>query len=207
MPGPRYRRSRRHSRQTEVSGGRHSHVALRLRRYDPRDADAVWTLHEWAMRDAGTDPDAIPGTEDLRRVGASYLDVGGEFLVGVDGAEHGSETVDGDGPPETFDGSLVAIGGLLPNDAGHADERTVPGAAELHRMRVAPTHQRRGISRRLLAALERAAVDRGFEAVLATTARRQAGAVALYRGAGYEAAGRSREAGYDLVHFEKRLAD
>lgn len=123
--------------------------ALRLRRYDPRDADAVWTLHEWAMREAGVDPSDIPGTEDLRDVSGSYLDTGGEFLVGV---------VDGDAsderPPATVDERVVAMGGLLPNEARHADERSVPGAAELHRMRVAPTHQRRGYGRRLLVALE-----------------------------------------------------
>jgi ribosomal protein S18 acetylase RimI-like enzyme len=181
-------------------------VSLRLRRYDPRDADAVWTLHEWAMRDAGTDPSDIPGTGDLRDVPGSYLDAGGDFLVGVvDGTDERAASAHEDRPPTTFDGVVVAMGGVLPNEAGHADERTVPGAAELHRMRVAPTHQRRGYGRRLLAKLEERAAALGRDPVLATTAKRQSGAVALYRGAGYEAVGESREAGYDLVHFEKRL--
>ena len=180
-----------------------SDPAVRLRPYDPRDAEAVWTLHEWALRDAGVDPSDVPGTEDLRDVPGSYLDVGGAFLVGV--VDEGGADATDDRPPATFDGRVVAVGGLLPNEAGHADERTVPGAAELHRMRVAPTHQRRGYGRRLLAALERRAAARGFDPVLATTARRQSGAVALYRNAGYEAVGESREAGYDLVHFEKAL--
>ena len=123
--------------------------ALELRQYDPRDADTVWTLHEWAMRDAGTDPDDVPGTGDLRDVAGSYLDAGGDFLVGVM-----DDMGRGDRPPTTFDGAVVAMGGVLPNEAGHADERTVSGAGELHRMRVAPTHQRRGYGQRLLAALE-----------------------------------------------------
>jgi ribosomal protein S18 acetylase RimI-like enzyme len=176
--------------------------ALRLRRFDARDADAVWSLHEWAMRDAGVDPGEIPGTDDLRDVPGSYLDAGGDFLVGVvDGGGDGG----GRRPPATFDGHVVAMGGLLPNEAGHADERTVPGAAELHRMRVAPTHQRRGYGRRLLAALEERAAAAGFSPVLATTAKRQSGAVALYRGAGYEAVGESREGDYTLVHFERSV--
>jgi ribosomal protein S18 acetylase RimI-like enzyme len=182
--------------------------ALRLRRYDPRDADAVWTLHEWAMRESGVDPSDIPGTEDLRDVEGSYRDAGGEFLVGVADEERErprSGASDDRRPPATFDGRVVAIGGLLPNETGHADERTVPGAAELHRMRVAPTHQRRGYGRRLLAELEARAAEHGFDPVLATTAKRQSGAVALYRSAGYEAVGESREGDYVLVHFEKSL--
>jgi ribosomal protein S18 acetylase RimI-like enzyme len=176
--------------------------ALRLRRYDPRDADAVWTLHEWAMRESGVDPGAIPGTDDLRDVTGSYLDAGGDFLVGVvDGdADEGGG---GDRPPATSDGRVVAAGGFLPNEAGHADERTVPGAAELHRMRVAPTHQRRGYGRRLLDELEARAAERGFDPILATTAKRQSGAVALYWSAGYEMVDESQEGEYVLVHFEK----
>ncbi|WP_276270868.1 GNAT family N-acetyltransferase [Haloarcula litorea] len=179
---------------------------LHLRRYDDRDADAVWALHEWAMRAAGTDPSDIPGTEDLRDVEAAYLDAGGEFLVGVLADTDGAVAGDADrAPPETFDGPVVAVGGLLPNEAGHADERTVAGAAELHRMRVAPTHQRRGYGRRLLARLEARAADLGYDPLLATTALEQPAAVDFYRAAGYEEVGRSTEAGYELVHFEKPL--
>nr|WP_241692903.1 GNAT family N-acetyltransferase [Halomicroarcula limicola] len=178
---------------------------VHFRRYDPRDADAVWTLHEWAMRETGTDPAEIPGTEDLRDVERSYLD-GGEFLVGV--ADGGAtDRSDGRGPPTTHDGRVVAIGGLLPNEAGHDDERTVPGAAELHRMRVAPTHWRRGYGRTLLTRLEARAIELGYDRVLATTARSQPAAVAFYRDAGYDEVGHSTEAGYELVHFERDLRD
>ncbi|MBX0297191.1 GNAT family N-acetyltransferase [Haloarcula nitratireducens] len=176
--------------------------AVRFRRYDPRDADAVWTLHEWAMRETGTDPAEIPGTEDLRDVEGRYLDVGGEFLVGVAGGDATSRST-GREPPATHDGRVVAIGGLLPSEAGHDDERTVAGAAELHRMRVAPTHQRRGYGRALLARLEARAAELGYDRLLATTARSQPAAVAFYRDAGYDEVGRSKEAGYELVHFER----
>ncbi|WP_209309445.1 GNAT family N-acetyltransferase [Haloarcula amylovorans] len=179
---------------------------VRFRRYDPRDAEAVWALHEWAMRETGTDPADVPGTEDLRDVDGRYLDTGGEFVVGVadDGA---TDRSDGRDPPTTHDGTAVAIGGLLPNDTGHDDERTVPGAAELHRMRVAPTHQRLGYGRALLARLETRAVELGYNRVLATTAHSQPAAVEFYRDAGYDEVGRSKEAGYELVHFERNLCD
>ncbi|TQR22273.1 hypothetical protein C9J85_08780 [Haloferax sp. wsp5] len=67
--------------------------------------------------------------------------------------------------PETFDGGLAAMGGFLPNDVGHADERTVPGAAELHRMRVAPSRQRRG-SVGASSTTRQQVVEQGYEARL-----------------------------------------
>jgi GNAT superfamily N-acetyltransferase len=197
---------------------------LRVRRYDPRDADAVWTLNRWALATTDTDPDDIPGADDLRRIESAYLDEGGEFLVGVlpcgrEGGAPGDRGGRADGdpddavpdpegrttPPRTFDGLLVATGGVLPNEAGHDDERTVPGAAELHRLRVAPSHQRAGYGRAIIADLERFAADAGFDAILATTATTQAAAVDFYPTVGYEVAGRSTAGRYELVHFEKPL--
>lgn len=179
----------------------------RFRRYDPRDADPLWDLHEWAMGETETDPDDVPGTDDLRRVGTAYVEAGGDFLVGVLDGDPDAVTPEGADrlPPATFDGTLVAAGGVLPNDAGYEDERTVTGAAELHRMRVAPTHQRRGYGRALLDRLEARAADLGFPTVLATTARTQPAAVAFYREAGYRQVGTSTVAGYEVVHYEKDL--
>jgi GNAT superfamily N-acetyltransferase len=176
---------------------------LTLRRYDTRDADAVWDLHEWAMRTAGTDPADVPGTDDLRRIEGHYLETGGAFLVGI-GDAAGAE-IDA-AVPETFDGPLVAMGGVLPSESGHDDERTVPGAGELHRMRVAPPLQGRGYGRDLLIALERRAADLGFETLLATTAARQEAAVQFYPAAGYREVDRSTHGEYELLHFEKTLS-
>ena len=173
--------------------------ALRFRRYDPRDQSAVVELHEWAMREAGTDPADIPGTEDVQNIEATYLDGDGEFVVGI---------VDSLDPsvPETFDGQVAAMGGFLPNESGHADERTVPGSVELHRMRVAPPAQGQGFGRALLAELEKR-VDDGYERLLATTAQRQHRALALYADAGYEEVERSEHGEYELVHFEKQVRE
>jgi ribosomal protein S18 acetylase RimI-like enzyme len=180
---------------------------LRLRRYDPRDADAVWRLHRWAFEDGGTDPDDVPGTDDLRRVEAAYLDPGGEFLVGVvDGAgERVPAGADADRPPTTFDGRVVVMGGIVPSEARRDDERTAPDAVELHRMRVAPTHQRAGYGRRLHDALEAAARERGFDRLLATTATTQTAALEFYPALGYAEVGRSTAGDYTLVHYEKAL--
>jgi hypothetical protein len=58
-------------------------------------------------------------------------------------------------PSTTKSHGLAAMGGCLPNEVGHADERSVPGAAERHRMRVAPSQQRRGDGGAVLDRLER----------------------------------------------------
>ncbi|ERH08635.1 MAG: acetyltransferase (GNAT) family [halophilic archaeon J07HX64] len=182
-------------------------MSLTFRGYDPRDADAVVALDDWAMRAAGTDPTDIPGHGDIERIGSAYLDAGGEFLVGtLDTADRSFDTADRNrGRFETFDGPLAAMGGYLPNEAGYDDERTVEDAAELHRMRVAPSVQGRGYGTDLLDALEERMAEAGFSRVLATTARRQERAIALYPGAGYEQVDSSTYGEYDLVHFQKRL--
>lgn len=177
---------------------------LQLRRYGTADADAdaLLALDEWALRDAGTDPADVPGSEDLGSVQEAYLDAGGDFVVGtVPAGDAGLDS--GHTPPLVGDRCLVAMGGYLPTEAGYDDERSVTGAAELHRMRVAPTHQGRGYGRALLAELEARAVDAGFGLLLATTAARQRRAVAFYPSAGYTEVGRSTHEGYELVHFEK----
>lgn len=184
---------------------------IRFRRYDPGDSEAVVALDGWAMHEAGTDPTDIPGHDDIGRIGSAYLDAGGEFLVGVPDASGERWTAEDWGPYgrerfETGDGLVVAMGGYLPNEDGYEDERTVPDAAELHRMRVAPPCQGRGYGAALLEELEqRIRATDSFARVLATTARRQRRALKLYSGAGYNRVGTSGYGEYELVHFEKSL--
>lgn len=156
-------------------------------------------LHEWALREAGTDPDDIPGGDDLQTIEQSYLDTGGDFLVGIADEPSSEET-------ETFDGTVVAMGGFLPSERGYEDERRVSEAAELHRMRVAPPVQGNGYGRELLTALE-TRIKEEFDTALATTAVRQRQVVSFYRDAGYSEVDRSTFREYELVHFEKSLAD
>ena len=190
-------------------------TTIRLRTYDPRDEQAVWTLHEWAMRDTGVDPADIPGTDDLRAIESSYFDTGGTFVVGTlrSSDQRPDRTViptdtrkDGERePPVTHDGRLVAMGGYLPNEAGYDDERDRLGAVELHRMRVAPPYQRRGYGDRVLSELERRAAADEFNTVLATTSTNQPAAIEFYQDRGYERMGTSTAGEYELVHFEKSL--
>lgn len=182
-------------------------MTVEFRRYEDGDDEAVVTLNRWALEAAGTDPDDIPGTEDVHDVESAYLDAGGAFVVGVLPTEHVDERLPAGRRQQLSSGDsvVVAIGGVLPSEAGYADERTVAGAGELHRMRVAPPLQGRGYGRALLGVLEDRAREAGFDCLLATTARRQERAVALYRTAGYEEVGRSTHDEYDLLHFELAL--
>jgi GNAT superfamily N-acetyltransferase len=58
--------------------------------------------------------------------------------------------------------------------------------AEIKRMYVVPTAQRRGVARRMLAHLEATAADAGIEAMVLETGLKQPEAIALYLSSGYE---------------------
>jgi len=164
----------------------HDPGALRIRRVRPVDTDRIVALHRRALREAGTDPDDVPGTADLRWVEAAYLDTGGEFLV----AERPADGTDADD-----EAVIVAMGGIV-----------VDGdVAELSRFAVDPDHHRRGYGSVVLDALETAARDRGAARLELTTASRQAAAVSFYRTRGYAETGRERHGKYELVRFEKPL--
>ena len=148
-----------------------------VRRFESRDESAVRRLHELALREAGTDPTDVPGTQDLGWIRAAYLDPGGEFLV----AER--------------DDRVVAMGGVVID----AD------VAEVFRVAVHPDHQREGHGSAVMRGLEDAARARGVDRIVLTTARRQDAATDFYPARGYVETGRERQGEYELIHFEKRL--
>jgi len=157
-------------------------AAGRLRRYEPRDREAVWTLHRTALREAGSNPEDVPHNEDIRDVEANYLDPGGEFLV------------------VESDGEVVAMGGLAVGG-----EEIPAGAGELLRIAVDPDYQREGYGDRVVAGLEVAARERGLDRVVLWTAQRQRSAVRFYRARGYEGTDHRTEGEYELLRFEKGL--
>ncbi|KAB8169733.1 GNAT family N-acetyltransferase [Streptomyces sp. 3MP-14] len=69
--------------------------------------------------------------------------------------------------------------------AGGAYRRLDEHTAELKRIWTHPAHRRRGLARRVVAELERAAADRGYRRVWLTTGPRQPEAKYLYLNAGY----------------------
>lgn len=81
-----------------------------------------------------------------------------------------------------------------------------PGIGEIKRMWVCPTARGRGVGRRLLQALERAARERGLRAVRLDTHSSLAEALQLYRTSGYREIPRFNDNPYAYHWFEKALA-
>ena len=100
----------------------------------------------------------------------------------------GVADIEPDLPPEQMVPTLAVRVGSEVVGCGslrEAPERG-PGVGELKRMYVVPAHRGRGLSRRILLALEEIAIDRGLRRLVLETGVRQPEAIGLYRSAGYE---------------------
>ncbi len=148
-----------------------------LRSFRIGDAEAVWQLHDMALEEAGAHGGRGPWEDDLRDIRATYLDSGGDFLVGL------------------VDGELVAMGGLLRS----------PDKAEIKRMRVHPGFQRRGFGRLLLERLEQRAQALGCRVIRLDTTDQQTAARRLYESAGYRETGRRQIGRFLFIDFTKTL--
>jgi ribosomal protein S18 acetylase RimI-like enzyme len=80
------------------------------------------------------------------------------------------------------DGEIVAGGAIRPYKK---DRASMADTAEFKRIWTSGRHRRRGLGRRVMAALEEAARDLGYTRVLLFTGPSQPEAVALYEGIGY----------------------
>lgn len=149
-----------------------------LRSFQPGDAEAVWKLHDAALEDAGVHGGRGPWEDDLRDIGATYIDAGGDFLVCL------------------ADGELVGMGGLLHRS---------PEECEIKRMRVHPGFQHRGLGRRILQGLEERARELGFSEVRLDTTEEQIAARRLYESAGYREIGRRHTDRFVFIDFAKAL--
>ena len=151
---------------------------LELRSFRNEDEQAVWQLHDLALEDAGAHGGSGPWEDDLRDIPATYLDSGGDFLVGL------------------VDGELVAMGGLL---------LVSPGEAEVRRMRVHPDFQRRGLGRLLLRRLEERAQALDCETIRLDTTDQQTAARRLYERSGYRETGRRQADRFLFIDYAKTL--
>ena len=137
----------------------------------------MWQLHHVALEQVGGHLSG-PWDDDLTMIPATYLESGGEFLVGLE------------------DRQIVAMGAL---------RKTNDDRAEIKRMRVHPSAQRRGLGRRVLRGLERRAIELGYRTLVLDTTVQQQAAQALYRSEGYEETGRGRAGPFELILLEKRI--
>lgn len=152
---------------------------LVIRRYQPHDLEEVWTLHNTALEDAGFNAGNGPWDDDLRHVEASYLQPGGEFLVG------------------TLDKLIVAMGAFKPIDGAKA---------ELKRMRVHPRFQRKGFGQAILEALESLAAKAGYTSLHLDTPEGHLAAQRFYLKNGYVQTGATKIGQFDALLYEKKLS-
>ncbi len=151
---------------------------LELRSFGDDDTEAVRQLHHLALDDVGAHGGRGPWEDDLRDIRGTYLDSGGDFLVGL------------------LDGELVAMGGLL---------RRSSDEAEIRRMRVHPDRQRCGFGRLLLERLEERARALGCRVIRLDTTEQQTAAQRLYESAGYRETGRRQTARFRFIDYAKTL--
>ena len=149
---------------------------LHVRRFEAGDARAVRELHDVALNTVGAHAGRGPWDHDLDSIQATYLDDGGEFLVGP------------------CDGRVVAIGAL---------RHVTDAVGEIKRMRVHPAFQRRGFGRLILTRLEDR--ELGYRQLRLDTTVIQTAAQRLYQSAGYRQVGRGQLAGFEVVYFEKTV--
>ncbi|RKD94871.1 GNAT family N-acetyltransferase [Halopiger aswanensis] len=167
---------------------------LSVRRFRPGDGPRIHELHEVAMRDVGAYADE-PADDDLESVTETYLERGGEFLVG------------------TVDDRIVAMGAFRPVPDDHYIRQflaALPDSAViLTRMRVEPARQRRGYGQRIYDELEARARDRGYTTIVLDTMARQTAARGLYESNGFDERCRERieafDEPFDLLVYRKSL--
>jgi GNAT superfamily N-acetyltransferase len=135
-------------------------MILRPVPFDHPDAQRIDALLQAFYRQVYGDADATPLDS------AQFLPPGGLFVVGYEG----------DRP--------VASGGWRSLDPSH-DPEVRAGDAELKRMYVDPAERGRGLSRLVLAELERTAGAAGRRRMILETGDEQPAAIALYASAGY----------------------
>ena len=167
---------------------------LSIRRFRPADVPRLQELNETALRRVDAYAEGVTDG-DLGKIAETYVDSGGEFLVGE------------------VDGKIVSMGALKPADPDDekcfaARRALEPGegpAAEVTRMRVDPAHQQRGYGTRMLDVLESRAHELGFEVLVLDTTRRQEGARRLYESFGYEQVEAVEWREYEVCCYRKRL--
>ncbi|GHH66509.1 GNAT family N-acetyltransferase [Streptosporangium violaceochromogenes] len=153
---------------------------MKVRRYRRSDLESVRELHHVCLTQVGLAPgDGVYYEDDFPRIEEIYFADRGDFLVG-----------------EVAGGRIVAMGGI---------RRAGPEIAEMCRMRVHPEFQRRGFGDRMVAELERRAVELGYARLCGDTTLNQPAALELYRKYGWHEVRREQRGGCVVIYGEKNL--
>lgn len=192
----------------------------RVRQYTAADRDAVWRVHDAALREAMAEYDP-EYNRYLRHVERAFLDAGGEFLVAELSADDEDDPRDGagSGDHDSRDGAergdpdtLVGIGGFQPLDTdgvpdgaldelGGSPESDDSSVAHVRSVAVLPDAQSRGVGTALMAELHDRARDRGFGAAVLSTTPSLTDAHRFYEERGYEEVAVERDADGDVTHY------
>jgi len=151
---------------------------MKVRPYKPGDSEAVWQLHNLALRDTGAFLGNGPWDEDLKDIPSAYENNHGCFLVGL------------------IEDQIVAMGAVRRIDTIQA---------ELKRMRVHPDFQRRGFGTKLLILLEAEAKRLGYRILHLDTSTLQTASQKLYEKHGYRKTGETKVDRLDVLLYEKKL--
>ncbi len=150
-----------------------------IRRYEPRDNDAVWALHLEGV--AATREDVAVGPEyddDLRNIEAEYLSEGSCFWI----TEVEEEPI-----------AMAAI------------QRIDAQTGRLRRMRVTAPWQRRGVARLLLKTAEDFCREQGYSRLILDTTEQQTAAHKLYEKAGFARTGERLVGPFTVFFYAKDL--
>ena len=187
-----------------------------VRRYSEADRNAVWAVHDEALRDSALDfsPEY---NRYLRHVDSEFLGVGGEFLVAtVADVQDDAVAADTENGPETTAKRIVAIGGYQPLDYlvdGYSEmdlpslDAPLERTCRIRSVAVLPAFQSMGIGTELMAGLERRAAESGFAQVVLKTTESLERAQRFYESRGYRAVGGTVDSGADYVWYLKEVAD
>lgn len=150
-----------------------------FRGYREEDREAVWNLHEKALKHVGAFIAGVDSLDtDLKNIPKVYDQGSGAFVI----AEQ--------------DGAVIGMGAVRRVDAE---------TAEIKRMRVLPEYQGQGLSTRLLKLLEGKAKELGYKRLVLDTSLKQEAAVHMYSKYGYKEYKRGDIEGWETVWMEKLL--
>ncbi|MGO4273222.1 GNAT family N-acetyltransferase, partial [Paenibacillus sp. TAF58] len=145
---------------------------IKIRRYSALDHDEVWRIHLLVISEANVEP-THEHYNDILNIQEQYLKTGGEFLVGIG-----------------ENGVVVAMGGLNLLEDGNA---------EIKRLRVHPSYQKRGYGQQILSHLEQKAKNLGIKHLILDTLSNQFDAQKLFKKNGYQQNGPAIIDGFNVI--------
>lgn len=155
---------------------------LKIRRYKSSDKAIVWELHQLGLAEIGAKVrHGSSWDTDMDNIESVYFP-GGDFLIGE------------------YEGKVVCMG---------AFKKLTDNVAELKRMRVHPTFQRRGFGQAILEELEKRARKMSYRKLVLDTSDKNIKANYFYKKNGYKEIKRgilhTRDTTFRIVFYEKEL--